>query len=77
MNKQILKIEETIDWLEKNSPDDASIIIMAMSDLPQDSETPIIEKRNVELKTFIQGYDEDISYMLVQKMINIDRKSVV
>ena len=73
MNKQLQKIDETIQWLENNAPEDACVMIMAMA---EDSATEPAENnqtadRKVELKTYIEGYDPMISEMLVKKMIAI------
>lgn len=72
MNKQLTKIDELITWLETNAPEDACILLMAMADTPAPEPTEgKTAERQVEIKTFIEGYDEDISAMLVAKMIAI------
>ena len=74
MNKQLNKIDETISWLENNAPEDACVILMSMSeDVSSENEeakTDTTEKK-VELKTYIEGYDEDLNAMLIKKMIMI------
>lgn len=70
MNKQLNKIEETIAWLEANAPEDACVILMSMAADGSSSDSEANEKK-VELKTYIEGYDEDLSVMLIKKMIAI------
>lgn len=70
MNKQLNKIEETIAWLEANAPEDACVILMSMAADASSSDSEANEKK-VELKTYIEGYDEDLSAMLIKKMIAI------
>lgn len=72
MNKQLTKIDELISWCETNAPEDACIILMAMADMPVAVETEgKSANRQVEIKTYIEGFDESISEMLVRKMIAI------
>lgn len=72
MNKQLTKIDELITWLEGNAPEDACVLLMAMADTPvSDSVEGKAVERQVEIKTYIEGYDEDLSEMLIAKMIAI------
>ncbi|MEG1615657.1 MAG: hypothetical protein RR202_00720 [Bacteroidales bacterium] len=72
MNKQLAKIDETISWLEENAPEDACVILMAMAENPSDDDhKSTVSEKSVEIKTYIEGYDEDLSGMLVKKMIQI------
>ncbi len=69
MNKQLNKIDELITWLEQNAPEDACVILLAMSE-NQESD-PAAAERKLDVKTYIDGYDQAISEMLVKKMILI------
>ena len=69
MNKQINKIDEFINWLEQNAPDDACIIFLAMFENPAVEQKT--DERALEVKTYVDGYDAEISKMLVRKMHDI------
>ena len=69
MNKQIAKIDELLNWLEANAPEDACIVFLAMFD-NQSNDTSSTE-RKLDVKTYIDGYDQAISAMLVRKMHDI------
>ncbi|MDO5570493.1 MAG: hypothetical protein Q4F97_03385 [Bacteroidales bacterium] len=71
MNKQIQKIDETIAWLEANAPEDACVILMAIADVNKTDEKTSDGLKKVELKTYIDGYDQDLSEMLIKKMVDI------
>lgn len=72
MNKQLNKIDELISWLEGNAPEDACVLLLAMSDVAStEAAEGNATDRRVEIKSFIEGYDEDLSLMLVHKMISI------
>ncbi|MEG0950006.1 MAG: hypothetical protein RR212_12860 [Bacteroidales bacterium] len=72
MNKQLTKIDELINWLDTNAPEDACVLLLAMADMPPaESADGTPGERRVEIKSFIEGYDEDLSAMLINKMISI------
>lgn len=72
MNKQLNKIDELISWLDGNAPEDACVLLLAMADLPPvETAEGNPGDRRVEIKSFIEGYDEDLSLMLIHKMISI------
>ncbi len=82
MNKQLIKIDDTIKWLEANVSEDSCVLIMAMAEETEPKREESDEAsdesadadsyaRKVELKTFIEGYDEDLSIMLAKKMVLI------
>ena len=69
MNKQLNKIDELITWLEQNAPEDACVLLLAMSESAEAE--PDAQQRKLDVKTYIDGYDETISEMLVKKMVLI------
>lgn len=73
MNKQLIKIDETIEWLEANASENACVVLMAMADTDIEDGTVAAESllKSVELKTLIEGYDEDLYLMLVKKMVDV------
>lgn len=72
MNKQLTKIDEMIAWLDENAPEDACILLMAMADVPaENAEGAETTDRAVQIKSLIEGYDEDLANMLIRKMVAI------
>ena len=44
MNKQLKKIDELITWLEQNAPEDACVIIIAMSENQESDPSAAVRK---------------------------------
>ena len=70
MNKQLTKINELIDWLDANAPEDACVMLLAMSEQPL-AEGQSAEERRMEMCTYMEGFDGDLADMLVKKFVAI------
>ena len=72
MNKQIAKIEEYIAWYETQElPEEACVLFIAMFDEQQAESDTALDMRKVEIRAHIEGFDEELSSMLVRKMIDV------
>jgi hypothetical protein len=67
MNKQLTKIDEMIDWLDANAPEDACVVLLAMSEQPL-AEGQTADERRMETRSFMEGYDAALADMLVKKL---------
>ncbi len=72
MNKQIAKIEEYIAWYDTQElSEEACVLFIAMFDDPKVEADATQEVRKVEIRSHVEGYDEELSRMLVRKMIDV------
>ena len=73
MNKQIAKIDELIGWFDANeAPENISVVFLAMVDANvDDTEAKDNDTRQVTIKSMMEGFDDEICGLLVNKMIDL------
>ncbi len=73
MNKQIAKIDELIEWFDTNeAPENISVVFLAMVDADADNaEANQADTRQVTIKSMMEGFDDEICDLLVNKMIDL------
>ncbi len=73
MNKQIAKIDELIEWFDTNeAPENISVVFLAMVDEDaENADAKEADTRQVTIKSMMEGFDDEICDLLVNKMIDL------